>query len=80
MTAERSTFSVRGTLWACSLFAAMLLASPGCSTLPDLIPGHKEAEFRSRVQNDSFPTAAQATQPPAGAPGAPACGSRVGGS
>jgi hypothetical protein len=75
VTAERSTFSVRGTLWTCSLFAAMFLESPGCSTLPDLIPGHKEAQFRSRVQNDSFPTAAQATQLPAGAPE-----QRVGGS
>jgi hypothetical protein len=57
------------------LIATMLLASPGCSTLPDLIPGHKEAEFRSRVQNDSFPTAAQAAQSPTGA-----SAERIGGS
>lgn len=64
MTAERSTVSIRGTLNAFLLLAAMLLAAPGCSSLSDWIPGHHDAEFRSRVQNDSFPTAAQAAQAP----------------
>jgi hypothetical protein len=56
--------------------AAALLTLAGCSGpagssgnsggLADaLIPGRKEAEFRNRVQNDSFPTATEAMRSPA---------------
>ena len=64
MTAERSTSAVRASLWAPLLIAAMLVSAPGCSSLYDLVPGHKEAELRDRVQHDDFPTAAQAMKSP----------------
>ena len=65
MTDKRSKCSAGVPLWLSVLTAAMLSFSLGCTSLYDLIPGHQEAEFRGRVQNDSFPTAAQAMQAPA---------------
>jgi hypothetical protein len=56
--------------------AATLLLVPGCLSsagpgettggLADLIPGHKEAELRKRVEADSFPSANQAHIQPGG--------------
>ncbi len=63
--------------WLPSLLpiAGALLTVAGCcgsgnsgnsGSLADaLIPGRKEAEFRDRVQHDSFPTATEAMRSPA---------------
>jgi hypothetical protein len=59
-----------------SSLAAALLALTGCcgsggsssasgGLANALIPGRKEAEFRNRVEHDSFPTATEAMRSPA---------------
>ena len=54
--------------------AAMLIFLTGCgsagtgmsgSLANALIPGRKDAEFRNRVEHDSFPNANEATHSPA---------------
>lgn len=56
------------------LMTATLLSAAGCLSsndshrtsggLADLIPGHKEAALRKRVEADSFPSADQAINTP----------------
>jgi hypothetical protein len=65
VTAKRLTSSARVSPWLPLLISAVLWLLPGCSSLYDLVPGHKDAELRDRVQHDSFPTASQAMQTPA---------------
>ena len=75
MTPERSKLAAR--LWKSMVSltgAALLLASGCCGSgtsggLGDLMPGHKDADLRSRVEHDSFPTADQALHSPAPADG-----------
>ena len=73
MRPKHVLFVSRSWLW---LGAAALLILTGCcgsgnssgssGSLADaLIPGRKEAEFRDRVQHDSFPTATEAMRSPA---------------
>jgi hypothetical protein len=56
------------------VLAMILVCSCGCGSTGSgmsnglanaLIPGRKEAEFRSRVEHDSFPNANEAMHPPA---------------
>ncbi len=56
MIGQRFSFRIRPWVAAMFFMTAALLSAPGC----DLIPGHKDAEFRQRVEKDSFPTADQA--------------------
>jgi hypothetical protein len=76
VTAMSSKFFLRVSLSWLWPIAAALLTLAGCfgsagssSTsggLADaLIPGRKEAQFRDRVQQDSFPTASEAMRSPA---------------
>ena len=62
MTGEQSRSTPR--VWLSSLLLATLLPAAGCC-VADLFPGHKEAEFRNRVEHDNFPTAAEALHAPA---------------
>jgi hypothetical protein len=69
VTGKRSTFSL-GVLPASLLLAGATLLSAGCcgsgnsGGLANLVPGHQEAEFRNRVENDSFPNASEALHAP----------------
>ncbi len=76
MIAKRSKLFLSGSISRLWPIAVVLLTLAGCSGpaassgtsggLADaLIPGRKEAEFRNRVQNDSFPTATEAMRPTA---------------
>jgi hypothetical protein len=60
MTLDRKKLSLRTSVAALLLSGTTLLAVTGCSSITDAIPGHKEAEFRNRVEHDSFPNAAEA--------------------
>jgi hypothetical protein len=75
MTAERLK-SFSWTLHASLLIgAATVLSAAGCcglggsGGLVSLVPGRKEAEFRNRVEHDSFPTAGGDLHAPAGSAG-----------
>lgn len=57
---ERSRIPCRSTIASLVLAGFLLLSALGC----DLIPGHKEAALRKRVDADSFPTAAEALHSP----------------
>ena len=51
---------------AAMLLPAGCLGSANSGSLADaLVPGRKEAQFRDRVQHDSFPTANEAMHSPA---------------
>jgi hypothetical protein len=61
------------------LIGALMLLVAGCcgsgnssgspGGLANIVPGHKDAELRTRVEHDSFPTAAEAMHSPAAASG-----------
>jgi hypothetical protein len=76
MTAKRSKLFQCVSSSSLLPYAAALLTMAGCcgsggssgasGSLADaLIPGRKEAEFRNRVEHDSFPTATEAARTPA---------------
>ncbi|MEI8374511.1 MAG: hypothetical protein WCJ35_16930 [Planctomycetota bacterium] len=74
MNGQRSSFRIRSWMALMFLMTATLLSAAGCLSssdshrtsggLADLIPGHKEAALRKRVESDSFPSANQAPHAP----------------
>lgn len=74
MTGQRFLHRIRHWMAILTIATVTLLPAAGCLSsagpggtsggLADLIPGHKEAALRKRVEADSFPTAAQALHTP----------------